>query len=307
MEYIALGNFDGMHLGHQELLKRVVKEAENDGATPSVCIFEPHPMKLVSPMHAPKLLTSLSLRKKLLKSIGIKNIHIISFDKTLLNMNGLDFLKMLKEEYDAGLFAVGYNFNFGKGGKWGTEDLKGYCRDNNLKSIVLDKFMHKDEEVSSTVIRGHIVKGELVKACSLLGRPHLIEGKVVMGNQIGSKIDFPTANFEYELDYCYPPRAVYFTVTMIDKKWYYSITNIGHKPTIGENEINIETHILDYDGELYGRKIQIGFLKKLREEKKFKNLEELKGQLITDAANARELINEYKEVISVCNKFVYTL
>ncbi len=307
MEYIALGNFDGMHLGHQELLKEVVSMAKADGAVPAVCIFEPHPMKLVAPSSAPKLLTSLSLRKKLLMSIGIEKIHIIEFNKEMLNMDGIAFLDKLKNEHDAKLFAVGYNFNFGKGGKWRTEDLKKYCTKHNLKSIVLDKFIHEDEEVSSTIIRNHIVKGELIQACNLLGRPHLIEGRVVVGNQIGSKIDFPTANFEYVLDYCYPPRAVYFTITMIEKKWYYSITNIGHKPTIGINEVNIETHILDYEGELYGKKIQIGFLKKMRDEKKFNGLDELRAQLRKDAQNARALISDYKEVFLVCNKYVYTL
>jgi riboflavin kinase/FMN adenylyltransferase len=307
MEYIALGNFDGMHLGHQELLKKVVALSGKDGATPAVCIFEPHPMKLVAPDSAPKLLTSLSLRKKLLKSIGIKKIHIIPFNEDMLNMDGIDFLNMLRKKYKAELFAVGYNFNFGKKGAWSTDDILSYCDKNDMKSVVLDKYIHEGEEVSSTIIRGHIEKGELNQACNLLGRPHLIEGKVVVGKQIGSKIDFPTANFIYELDYSYPPIAVYFTVTMIDKKWYYSITNIGRKPTVGNHEVNIETHVLDYSGKLYGKKIQIGFLKKLRDEKKFSNLEELREQLIRDEAHARDIISDYEEVFLVCNKYIYTL
>ena len=307
MEYIALGNFDGMHLGHQALLNQMIEKAKKDGADTGICIFEPHPMKLVSPEHAPKLLTSISLRKKLLSFIGIDNIHIIKFDEKMLNMNGIEFLDRIRLEYNAGMFAVGYNFNFGAKGAWNTNDLKQYCREHDMHSIVLDKFVNEGEEVSSTIIREHIVKGELDRACRLLGRPYLIQGRVVMGNQIGRKIDFPTANFEYVLDYCYPPHAVYFTVTMIDKKWYYSITNIGRKPTIQEDVVNIETHILDYSGHLYGKKIQIGFLKKLRDQRKFADVFALKEQLIKDENDARTLIPLYENDELVCNKLIYTL
>ena len=307
MEYVALGNFDGMHLGHQALLEKLVESAQKDGTEPSVLMFKPHPMKLVSPDSSPKLLTSLSLRKKLLKSIGIKNIHIMPFDMDLLNMDGLAFLDMIKDKFGAGLFAVGYNFNFGKKGAWGYKDLEKYCDGNGLKSIVLDKFMHEGEEVSSSIIREHIIKGELDRACRLLGRPHLIEGHVVEGNRIGRSIDFPTANFEYELDYCYPPHAVYFTFTMIDRKWYYSITNIGKKPTVDHDIVNIETHILDYSAELYGKKIQIGFLKKLRDQKKFADVSALKNQLILDETEARKLTPLYEKDFLVCNKYIYNL
>lgn len=307
MEYIALGNFDGMHLGHQALLKSMVDLAKKDNAQTGICIFEPHPMKLVNPKRAPKLLTSLSLRKKLLKSIGIENIHIIPFDEEMLNMNGLTFLEMIKNEFDAGLFAIGYNFTFGEKGAWDYKDLNKYCDDNGLKTIILDKYMKEGEEVSSTVIRQHINEGELNIACNFLGRPHLIEGRVVVGKKIGRLIDFPTANFIYEFDYCYPPHGVYFTVTMIDKKWYYSITNIGNKPTVDEDIINIETHILDYNGELYGKKIQIGFLSRLRAQRKFADVHALKSQLIKDESKARELIPQYEDDFSVCNKYIYTL
>ena len=307
MEYIALGNFDGMHLGHQALLNKMVDIAGADNAETGICLFEPHPMKLVNPEKSPKLLTSLSLRKKLLQSIGIENVHIIPFDKEMLNMNGIDFLDMIRERYSAGMFAVGYNFNFGKKGAWGQKDLVEYCDSHDMKKIVLDKYMYKDEEVSSTIIRKHIEKGELKRACELLGRPHLIEGHVVVGRQLGRLIDFPTANFIYELDYCYPPHGVYFTITMIEGKWYHSITNIGKKPTVDEEIINIETHILDYEGELYGKKIQIGFLEKLREQKKFPDVEALKAQLMRDEDKARELIPKYSNDFLVCNKYVYTL
>ena len=307
MEYIALGNFDGMHRGHQALLTQVVEAAKNDGADTGICLFEPHPMKLVNPNKAPKLLTSLSLRKKLLASIGIQNVHIIPFNETMLNMDGISFLDMIKNEYDAGMFAVGYNFTFGKKGAWKEKELKQYCNNNGLKSLVLDKYMLDGEEVSSTIIRGHIVRGELDIACKLLGRPHLIEGRVVVGNKIGRQIDFPTANFVYELDYCYPPHGVYFTTTMIDQTWYYSITNIGKKPTIDKDAVNIETHVLDYSGELYGKKIQIGFLCKIRDQKKFSDVIDLKSQLILDEQKARELIPAYKDDIWVCNKYIYTL
>ncbi len=307
MEYIALGNFDGMHLGHQALLNKVVSLARKDNAVPTICLFEPHPMKLVAPDLAPKLLTSLSLRKKLLKSIGIEKIHIIPFNEAMLNLNGMVFLDKIKKDFNAGLIAVGYNFTFGEKGAWNSKDIKKYCKANEIKSIVLEKYMLGEEEVSSTIIREHIKRGELDRACELLGRPHLIEGKVIEGNKIGRHLDFPTANFTYELDYCYPPHGVYFTVTMIDGKWYYSITNIGNKPTVDVEIINVETHILDYNQELYGKKIQIGFLSKLRNQKKFDDVSQLRHQLIKDEKNARKLVSAFKDVFLVCNKYIYTL
>ena len=124
MEYLALGNFDGMHLGHKALLENMTALAKKDGATPSICIFDPHPMKLINPKKSPKLLTSISLRKKLFKTIGIKKVHIIPFDDAMMNMNGIAFLDDICAKYNVGLFALGYNYTFGKNSMWSSDDIK---------------------------------------------------------------------------------------------------------------------------------------------------------------------------------------
>ena len=223
----------------------------------------------------------------------IEKIHIIPFNNVMMNMNGIDFLDDICAKYNVGLFALGYNYSFGKNGLWSSGDITSYCKAHNLKSLIFDKFIFDSVEVSSTRIRALIKEGKLQDAQKLLGRPHLIEGTVVEGKKLGQLLDFPTANFIYELDYCYPPHGVYMTSTKLDDTWYYSITNVGRKPTIDHDTVNIETHILDYNDMLYGKKIQIGFLQKLRDQYKFENVQDLKSQLLLDEKNARQLIDQY--------------
>lgn len=290
MEYIALGNFDGLHIGHRALIKNMVDAARKDKAIPSVCIFDPHPMKLIKPQNIPKMLTTISHKIEMLKSIGIENVHILKFDTKMADMDGFEFLDMLRSRYNIGMFALGYNYTFGKSGKWNSDDILAYCKQKSLKSIVLNKYTLDNIEVSSTKVREYIMDGNIKMARKLLGRPHIIEGIVVKGMKLGRKMNFPTANLSFNNDYCYPPNGVYFTATKHEKKWYYSITNVGRKPTVDNKIINIETHVLDYKKDLYGENISIAFLEKLRNQVKFNDIQELKCQLEEDEDKARKLI-----------------
>ena len=282
MEYIALGNFDGMHIGHRALISKMVSLAKIDEAAASVCIFNPHPMKILKPDNPPKLLTSLSLKKEILKSLGIEKIHILDFDKKMMNMNGILFLDMLKNKYDIGMYAMGYNYNFGRHGRWDVEDIKKYCSRKNIKSLIFDRYRVDNIDVSSTNIRNYLNKGNLDIVKKLINRPHIIEGKVIKGINIGEKIGFPTANINYDNNFCYPPDGVYFTAVKVDTKWYYSITNIGMKPTVDSSIKNIETHVLNKNIQLYDKDIEIALLKYIRKQIKFKDINELKKQLIKD-------------------------
>ncbi len=293
MEYIALGNFDGIQLGHKALINSMVEKASKDNAIPSVCIFDPHPMRFLFPEKAPKQIASVRFKKELLHKLGIRKVHVLKFDEYMHQMNGIDFLDMLKDKYDIGLFAVGYNYNFGMNGAWDKDDIVDYCNINNIESIIFDKYLIEKEEVSSTKVREFIREGNLDKAKQLLGRPHIIEGKVVEGAQQGRKIDFPTANILFEEDFLYPPHGVYLTATNIDDTWNYSITNIGAKPTVSMDIINIETHIFDHCSDLYGKRILIGFLEKLRDQIKFDDIFQLKKQLINDSKLAKKLTKKY--------------
>ncbi|MCK5130458.1 MAG: bifunctional riboflavin kinase/FAD synthetase [Clostridiales bacterium] len=289
MEYLALGNFDGIHLGHQSLIKDMVSLALKNNATPSVCIFSPHPMKVLFPEDSPKMLTTLEYKKNALYAMGIVNIHILPFSEDIHNMHGIDFLDMLKVQYDVGLFAIGYNYAFGKNGKWKAKDIKKYCKNNNIKSYILEKYMIEGLEVSSTIIRENIKSGQLDIANKLLGRPQIIEGVVIEGSKLGRDINFPTANIAFDEELCYPPFGVYFTITKVDGTWHYSVTNIGNKPTIADSIVNIETHILNYDANIYGKKIYVGFMKKLRNQIRFDDIESLQSQILQDSEMAKEM------------------
>lgn len=287
---LAIGFFDGVHLGHQQILRQTTADARQHDGLPLVLTFDRHPNVVVAPGKAPPLIYSLPQKLRALQSLGVENILLIHFDRKFSEQSGEDFIRGLVR--DLGRIqsvCVGADFVFGhkRGGniallkKLGAE-LK--FQVHGLGAVSLD-----GQAVSSTRIREAIRAGRLDAASQMLGRPYAISGNVVVGDKMGRQLGFPTANLDVS-GLVLPPNGVYAAVTRLEAKFYRVALNIGIRPTVvaGGTQLQVEAHLLDFDGDLYGRELEIEVGDKLRDEKKFGSPDELKRQIALDVAAVKK-------------------
>ena len=282
----ALGFFDGVHLGHQALLREAVRLAAEAGAAPGVVTFSTHPDGLVSGS-APKLLNTREERNGLLRAAGIESIFELPFDEKVKNTHWSDFLRQLVE-MDAAGFVCGDDFRFGAGGLGTPKKLEAFCKKQGIPYAIVPQQTLDGVRVSSTHIRHLLENGEMEQACRFLGHPHILTGEVVEGRQLGRTLGIPTANVLLPEGLAVPKLGVYACKTVVDGKVYSAVTNIGSRPTVGGHQVRAESWLLDFEGDLYGKPMTLAFLKFLRPEKKFESLEELKAQILQDAQQVRE-------------------
>lgn len=289
-DYVALGTFDGVHVGHRFLIGKLIQDASLDGARSIVCIFDPHPLSVISGKSAPKLLTSLKSRMEIISGLGAGEVRILDFNDTMVHVDGINFLRRLSEQFNLGGLYVGFNFTFGDRGAWNKSDIARYAQDNQLKYFIAKSQKINGRPVSSTLIRSFLDEGMVDKAFKYLGRPHMVEGIVAEGKRIGNSIGFPTANIPVDDRFAYPATGVYLTKVQYRGIWYDAMTNIGNNPTIADgNPRTVETHIIDMDKNIYGEYIKIAFFDRIRGEIKFKNVDMLRAQLSMDMVNARKM------------------
>ncbi len=282
---IALGFFDGVHIGHGALLKRTSEIAEELGAYPAVMTFDVPPMKSV------ELITSPAERADIIRrQYGIEDIILLHFDDKLRRMRWNDFILMLRDRYDAVCLVAGYDFRFGYMGDGDSEKLKSECAALGLGSEIVGKVELCGEAVTSTRIRELIAQGDLEKAAKFLGHPFFVSGQVAHGRRIGHALGAPTVNLTPPEGKLLPARGVYATRTVIDiGETFCGITNVGVRPTVSDSgRVSIETHLFDFDADLYGREIKVEFLKFLRGELKFPNTNELQAQIELDRIAAQK-------------------
>ncbi len=285
---LTIGIFDGVHLGHRELLKSITTQAEALGLVPTLMTFDPHPAKILSPGGIENIFT-LEDRVKVAKSLGIKNVVVIPFTKALSALSAEEFFKnYIMKEAKGGLVKVGYDFTFGNGRKGTTEILKNLCVENNIQFEVLPPHKQNGQIISSSLIRNLVKTGDVASAGEFLNRPFYLQGKIVKGEGRGRTIGIPTANLETKSE-LYPNTGVYVTGVEYDGDMLRSVTNIGYNPTF-ENSggIKIESHILDFSKDIYDSEIKIHFFKRLREEKKFSKVKDLVTQVKLDIKDARD-------------------
>lgn len=282
---IALGLFDGVHLGHRSVIKAALLQKEN-GLTPAVFTFCTH---YASPSSKGKLeyICTDEDRLSLFESLGVEIVFMPEFS----DIQGVTPEKFVSEilvkKFGAKFVSCGFNFHFGAKGAGNIDILKTECAACGITAEILAPLNRDDVPVSSTIIRGYLREGKIEKANELLGSPYFISGEVVRGNAIGHTIGFPTANQIIKPYRIVPKHGVYATTTTVDGVCYRSVTNIGIKPTIsGQREPLSETHIIGFDGELYGKNIRVSFHSFLRPEVKFSGLEALKAQIALDKQNA---------------------
>lgn len=280
--YVALGNFDGLHLGHMSLIDRTVQLAKENNAKSMVYIFQNHPLTVINPEISPKLIMSNSTKIKLLEDSGIDIVNLVSFDKDFMKITPEEFIKNMVNFYNAKGIIIGFNYRFGYKNLGDAEMLQRYSIVLGYKLYVCEAVSKNHELVSSSKIRHLIAEGDVVKARMLLGRPIAATGEVIRGKQLGRTIGFPTVNLNYNKGYILPKGGVYFTTIEYDNILYKAITNIGYNPTVEGGKLSVETYILGFDKQIYDEVIKINFIKRIRDEVKFDTIEQLKKQLEED-------------------------
>jgi riboflavin kinase / FMN adenylyltransferase len=290
--FLAIGVFDGVHLGHQAVISTSAQHARSANGTPVVVTFDPHPMKVLRPEKAPHLLTATQHKIKLIRTLGVQHLLIIKFDKAFAATAPEDFVqelathsKRLRE------ICVGHEWSFGKSRRGNLALLRklGAQLDFDVVGIPAVK-LPDGELVSSTAIRHAIEAGDLAKAAEMLGRDYTILGTVVRGEDLGKKIGFPTANLSAHSEQ-FPPNGVYFAEATLDGIVYPGVVNLGYRPTVsnGKSERVLEIYLLDFDHDIYGKDIEVRFVQYLRPEQKFANLDALARQIELDVQQARKL------------------
>lgn len=289
---VTLGNFDGLHVGHRKILE-VLKKGANKKKLPSlVYTFEPHPVKVLAPTIAPKLLNTHDQKIELLKTTGIDAVLFQKFDTAFAKVSPHDFFEnYLIKHLKARLIIVGYDFTFGAKRSGTVEVLEKFCREKGIDIEIVQPFFEKNLLSSSSVIRQLVSEGKVKEASHLLTRPYFIEGKVVTGKTRGKTIGFATANLHSENELI-PGLGVYATKSVVDKKTYDGITNIGINPTFNEKELKIETHLFGFKDEIYGKQMCLYFFDKIRDEKKFDSAEDLKNQIGKDILAAKKILKK---------------
>jgi riboflavin kinase/FMN adenylyltransferase len=286
---IGLGNFDGLHIGHMALINTLIHESRFNALSPIVFTFVKHPDHILRKTLYQPLITSGEYKAELLSKLDIDYLYLQAFDEDFSRILPEDFIEeILLEKLHAKLVVVGFNYHFGYKGRGDTELLKKYGEKFGFRVIVVPPVQVNSETVSSTLIRHHIQKGNMERVFQLLGRHFSIPGKVAGGKRIGRELGFPTANLYPEPEMVIPASGVYITKTKLNKVWLNGLTNIGISPTIRQDGgVSIETHLLDYTGELYGEHIEVSFIRRIRTEKRFDSKEALMGQIKNDVDKAR--------------------
>ncbi len=292
---LTLGNFDGVHLGHQEIFRMLIERAKEKNGTSVVFTFVPHPLSVIAPERAPKLLTTYKDKIKQIKKYGIDVVICVNFTKEFATLKAEDFVKdVLCEIIEVREIFIGANYLFGKGRKGSPELLKHMGKEHGFTVSIIDEIKLNDTTFSSSKIRKLVSKGKVDEASNFLGRLYSVEGVVISGAQRGkSLLKTPTANLSTANELL-PKDGVYAVTVEIDGKTYGGATNIGYNPTFKDKKFSFETHVLDFDGELLGRILKVNFIKRIRDEMKFSGAKELGVQLKQDLEDIRQVIKEHK-------------
>lgn len=287
----ALGVFDGVHFGHQALLKACRELADSLGCQAGVVTFSCHPDGLVLGK-TPSLINTSSDREHLLRSFGADCVIELPFDEHMMHMPWQDFYRLLTEQYQAAGFVCGEDFRFGNRGAGTAALLQKLSEEQKLPCRVIPEQKLGETTVSSTHIRRLLERGEMAEAVRFLGHPHILTGRVVAGQKLGRTIGIPTANLALPEELVQLKFGVYACKTEIDGKSYLAVTNVGNRPTVAGENLTVEAWILDFDGDLYGKEITLSFYDFLREEKKFPDLQTLQTQIQADSRKVRKIFEK---------------
>jgi riboflavin kinase/FMN adenylyltransferase len=284
---LTLGVFDGLHLGHQLIIRTVVERARETGAVPTVITFDPHPRAVLHPESAPPLLQTLDQKVEGFSVLGIEQTIVIRFDVEFSQTRAGDFLRdVVRDRLHAKEVYLGCGFAFGHSREGNIELLRRVSQELGFFADEVPEVQFRNSRVSSSKVRGLLSEGKVNLARRLLGRPYGVEGQVERGAERGAGLGFPTANL-HPRNRVIPRNGVYVTGTLIDGEWRRSVTNVGVRPTFAaDTEPSVETFVLNWAGDLYGDVVRVRFLHRLRDERKFGSIDELKAQIERDVKRA---------------------
>lgn len=295
---IALGFFDGVHAGHAELMKMTKRRAEEIGAMPSVLSFDVHPDTLVFNKEVPLINSAIGREELIRRCFGINNVVFIHFNKHVMCMPWREFIDSLIDELNIAWIVVGHDFCFGYKGEGTAQRLKAYCEERGIGCDIIPALRIDGRIVSSTHIRELIANGDIETANRYLGHPHTLSDTVHSGYHLGRNLGAPTINMFFPDGVLVPKHGVYATkVFLEDGSSYIAVTNVGVRPTVSEDSrVSVESHLLDYSGNLYGRQARVEFYSYLREEVKFGSFDELSEHIKKDAESARAYFAAHPEL-----------
>ncbi len=288
---VTIGNFDGVHLGHQNLMRDLLVRAAKIGGTAAVMTFHPHPLQVLAPGNAPLLIQTLEQKIAAIQSLGIPLVIVVPFDRQLAQMSASDFaVEILWRKMRPKEVYVGPNFAFGNRRQGSFNLLKEIGEEKGFSVCKIHQVQFRGSRVSSTAIRQALLFGQVGLARRLLARPFALEGEIVRGSGLGSQLQIPTANLQTPNELI-PRRGVYVTLLSVEGRKYKGVTNIGCRPTVsagkGNAELSIETHAIDFNRSIYGSQVSLEFLVRLRDERRFSDEKALVGQIAKDIQSAR--------------------
>ncbi len=287
---LTLGNFDGVHLGHQKLLSRAVEDARQAGGSSVVLTFEPHPLKILAPDRAPRLILTHKDKMALLQSFGVDVVIVQRFNAAFANIEADAFVRdYLVRRIGAEKMWVGKDLRFGKGRKGRVEDLIRWGREAGFAVGVVGPIEIDGHRVSSSRIRALIERGQVREASQYLGRYHFVSGRVASGRGRGRQLGYPTANIAARTEVI-PPNGIYASILRVGDRQWPSVTSVGVNPTFGDGPRTIESYIFEFDANLYEQAVKLFFVERIREEKKFASPELLVEQIERDVESAQEIL-----------------
>jgi len=289
---LTIGVFDGVHAGHRYLLKQLQQQAAERHLLSGVVTFNPHPQSVLHPGDQLPWLSNLEDRVTAIQELGISIIAVLTFTPKVAQLRARDFMYLLKKHLKMQGIMVGPDFALGRGGEGNISVLRTLGHEMKFTVQVISPFTTDGEIVSSTLIRQALIQGDMKRVEKLMGHRFYLGGKVITSDKRGRALGFPTANLDIKPQQALPDNGIYATITQVNGKRFPSATNIGTRPTFGEGEKTVETHLLNYQGDLYGKEIRVEFVKKVRDEQRFPSAEALRIQMGKDVQEVDAILAE---------------
>ena len=292
---VALGNFDGLHRAHTRIIKNCCMYAKENGLESCVLLFADHTLNVITKQKV-KLLTDEPEKLKILEEMGVDCVYIREFNSEFMHLSPEEFIRMLIDKLNPRAVCVGYDYRFGYRAEGDVTTLKELGEKYGFEVIVTDEMKTSGVTIKSTKIRELVREGDVDEAALFLGRPFSLSGEVTEGLRNGHKLGTPTANVRYADNKILPKDGVYMGYTTVDGITYDSVINVGSNPTFDAKNITVESHILGFDCDIYGKTVKVDFIKRIRGDKKFGSLEELKMQIKSDIKTAKEQLRTGEEI-----------
>ena len=287
--FITVGVFDGVHLGHKHLMKKLIEAARKSQKSAGIVTFKNHPATVLNPKFQPNFLTDLETKLHLLKSTGVDFVSAITFNEAVAEFSAKDFLGLLRRKLGMKGLVVGPDFQMGRNREAGIGRLSALGKEIGFTVEIIEVQEKSGTQIRSTAVRNLISEGDVKKASIMLGRQYSLQGCVISGMKRGRLLGFPTANLTIDQDICIPANGIYATIAIVNGTRHSAATSVGTNPTFDGKEQTIETYILDFDKDIYGEKISIEFFDRLRDELSFENVDDLLGQMKADVSTVKNL------------------